>query len=187
MSFTASFHWLCQLENRAPLHHRHVPPPPQQTRAHPNLLSYGPLNRELGDQRKLMGSALNVAFYFYLLWNIVYFMWCSVSFVVCRVTKKQSGFEVVFQHLDGHDVRVTKTGVTSPGDVIQMKKEGMPRRGSGGKTFGSLFIRFSIVFPKVNRVRGRGGGGGVKMRRDCDWCGHWFKSLGIVTHGINQG
>lgn len=42
-----------------------------------------------------------------------------------------------------------KTGITSPGDVMQMKKEGMPRRGSHGKSFGSLYIRFSIAFPKV--------------------------------------
>lgn len=42
-----------------------------------------------------------------------------------------------------------KVGITAPGDVIQMEKEGMPRRGSSGKKFGNLFIRFSVVFPKV--------------------------------------
>lgn len=61
----------------------------------------------------------------------------------------QSGFEVNFKHLDGHMVKVKKQGITSPGDVMQLKKEGMPRRGSNGKTFGSLYIRFSIAFPKV--------------------------------------
>ncbi|CAM9990439.1 unnamed protein product [Ectocarpus sp. 12 AP-2014] len=60
-----------------------------------------------------------------------------------------SGFEVNFKHLDGHMVKVKKQGITSPGDVMQLKKEGMPRRGSNGKTFGSLYIRFSIAFPKV--------------------------------------
>ena len=68
----------------------------------------------------------------------------------------QSGFEVSFKHLDGHVVEVKRGGITSPGDVMQIKKEGMPRRGSNGKTFGSLYIRFSIAFPKVRR-RGRPG------------------------------
>lgn len=65
---------------------------------------------------------------------------------------QQSGFDITFQHLDGHDVRVQKSGVTSPGDVVQIKKEGMPRRGGSGKTVGSLFIRFSISFPKVSML-----------------------------------
>eukprot|EP00752_Nemacystus_decipiens_P006006 g5424.t1 len=60
-----------------------------------------------------------------------------------------SGFETSFKHLDGHLVEVKRGGITSPGDVLQIKKEGMPRRGSSGKTFGSLYIRFSIAFPKV--------------------------------------
>lgn len=51
-----------------------------------------------------------------------------------------------------------KEGVTSPGDVVQLKNVGMPRRGSGGKTFGHLYIRISVVFPKV-LIRARIGGG----------------------------
>lgn len=61
----------------------------------------------------------------------------------------QSGFDISFQHLDGHEIRAKRDGVTPPGDVLKLVKEGMPRRGSGGKTFGSLYIRFSVVFPKV--------------------------------------
>lgn len=59
-----------------------------------------------------------------------------------------SGFDISFQHLDGHEIRAKRDGVTPPGDVLKLVKEGMPRRGSGGKTFGSLYIRFSVVFPK---------------------------------------
>lgn len=59
-----------------------------------------------------------------------------------------AGFETTFAHLDGRQVKFKKEGVTSPGDVVQLKKEGMPRRGSGGKTFGNLYIRISVVFPK---------------------------------------
>eukprot|EP00903_Cladosiphon_okamuranus_P017902 g16473.t1 len=65
------------------------------------------------------------------------------------LVKALSGFEVSFKHLDGHVVDVKRSGITSPGDVMQIKKEGMPRRGGNGKTFGSLYIRFSIAFPKV--------------------------------------
>lgn len=50
-------------------------------------------------------------------------------------------------------MEVKRGGITSPGDVMQIKKEGMPRRGSNGKAFGSLYIRFSIAFPKVRRQR----------------------------------
>lgn len=61
----------------------------------------------------------------------------------------QSGFDISIKHLDGHEVKAKKTGITSHGDVVQLKKEGMPRRGSGGKSFGNLYVRFSIIFPKV--------------------------------------
>lgn len=61
----------------------------------------------------------------------------------------QSGFDISIKHLDGHEVNAKKTGITSHGDVVQLKKEGMPRRGSGGKSFGNLYVRFSIIFPKV--------------------------------------
>lgn len=61
----------------------------------------------------------------------------------------QTGIDISFEHLDGHVVKKRKEGVTSPGDVIKLPNEGMPRRGSDGKAFGNLYIRFSVVFPKV--------------------------------------
>lgn len=73
-------------------------------------------------------------------------VWCVSTWPDVSV---QSGFDMSFKHLDGHEVQIKKVGITAPGDVIQMEKEGMPRRGSSGKKFGNLYIRFSVIFPKV--------------------------------------
>lgn len=86
----------------------------------------------------------------------------------------QSGFEFSFKHLDGHLVEVKREGITSPGDVMQMKKEGMPRRGSNGKTFGSLYIRFSIAFPKVRQAGGALQAGVLEIQSRKGWLAGWL-------------
>jgi DnaJ-related protein SCJ1 len=56
------------------------------------------------------------------------------------------GFSKVIKHLDGHDVKVEKTDVTKPGEVIQIEEEGMPFHNFPSQA-GSLFIEFGIRMP----------------------------------------
>ena len=65
-----------------------------------------------------------------------------------RITLRQAllGFERVIRHLDGHPVRLKGAGVVSPGQVILVPNEGMPRHGVPSE-FGSLRVTVSIVFP----------------------------------------
>lgn len=57
------------------------------------------------------------------------------------------GFETSFKHLDGHTVRLRRTGVTQPGQVIKIKGEGMPKHSTPSE-FGDLSITFTVDFPK---------------------------------------
>eukprot|EP01123_Difflugia_compressa_P009123 TRINITY_DN292_c1_g2_i1.p1 TRINITY_DN292_c1_g2~~TRINITY_DN292_c1_g2_i1.p1 ORF type:complete len:371 (-),score=81.65 TRINITY_DN292_c1_g2_i1:86-1198(-) len=64
------------------------------------------------------------------------------------VTLLQSlvGFTKSFKHLDGHEVTVTRDGVTKPGLQIVMADEGMPHHGWPTQK-GSLYITFTVLFP----------------------------------------
>ncbi|KAG8976092.1 DnaJ- protein scj1, partial [Tulasnella sp. 427] len=55
------------------------------------------------------------------------------------------GFERNITHLDGHVVRVKRTGVTQPGFVQVIEGEGMPVFESRG--YGDLFVEYNVVLP----------------------------------------
>ena len=55
------------------------------------------------------------------------------------------GFDKYIEHLDGHKVRVKKSGVSQDGDVITIKEEGMPIHNTG--QYGDLFVTLKIKFP----------------------------------------
>lgn len=56
------------------------------------------------------------------------------------------GFTQVIQHLDGHDVTVSKDTVTYCSEVMSVRGEGMPRK-KNKSSRGDLFITLSIDFP----------------------------------------
>eukprot|EP00735_Rhodelphis_limneticus_P006893 TRINITY_DN19361_c0_g1::TRINITY_DN19361_c0_g1_i1::g.7885::m.7885 TRINITY_DN19361_c0_g1::TRINITY_DN19361_c0_g1_i1::g.7885 ORF type:complete len:366 (+),score=73.57,sp/Q5RAJ6/DJB11_PONAB/49.86/5e-113,DnaJ/PF00226.26/1.9e-28,CTDII/PF01556.13/19,CTDII/PF01556.13/8.9e-25 TRINITY_DN19361_c0_g1_i1:75-1172(+) len=58
-----------------------------------------------------------------------------------------AGFKMEIKHLDKRMVLVERSGVTSPGDVMKIKGEGMPKHGAPSKK-GNLYITFDIDFPK---------------------------------------
>merc|ERR1712137_656493 len=57
------------------------------------------------------------------------------------------GFETSFKHLDGHTVKIKRTGVTKPMQTFRIKGEGMPKHGFSSE-FGDLVIQFMVDFPK---------------------------------------
>eukprot|EP01040_Poterioochromonas_malhamensis_P004622 gene4622-4953_t len=57
------------------------------------------------------------------------------------------GFERSFKHLDGHDVIVKKDDVTFCSEVVKIKGEGMPKKGSRSVK-GDLSITLNIDFPR---------------------------------------
>jgi len=58
------------------------------------------------------------------------------------------GFNITLDHLDGHKVTLERDGVTPPGFVQVLQKEGMPIHGKPSE-FGSLYVTYSIEFPKT--------------------------------------
>ena len=58
------------------------------------------------------------------------------------------GFETTIKHLDDHVVRIVKTDVTYCQEVMKISNEGMPRKGSNGRSKGDLFVTFHINFPR---------------------------------------
>ncbi|KAI9183772.1 uncharacterized protein BJ171DRAFT_464602 [Polychytrium aggregatum] len=56
------------------------------------------------------------------------------------------GFERQIKHLDGQLVRVSRSDVTQPGFVQEIKNEGMPNVEYPSER-GSLFIEYQVVFP----------------------------------------
>merc|ERR1719482_1340318 len=58
------------------------------------------------------------------------------------------GFETSFKHLDGHTVKIKRTGVTKPMQTIRIKGEGMPKHGFSSE-FGDLVIQFTVDFPRT--------------------------------------
>jgi DnaJ-class molecular chaperone len=65
-----------------------------------------------------------------------------------KITLRQSllGFEKTFKHLDGHEVKIRRDGVTMPGAVMKVKDEGMPKK-DDTSSYGDLYIEFSVQFP----------------------------------------
>lgn len=61
------------------------------------------------------------------------------------------GFQDSFQHMDGRNVSLVRTGVTQTGWVGTIQGEGMPIRGSAGKK-GNLYVEYELVLPE--RVEG---------------------------------
>ncbi|KAL0209300.1 hypothetical protein RCL1_003558 [Eukaryota sp. TZLM3-RCL] len=57
------------------------------------------------------------------------------------------GFSKKFIALDGHVITVERSQVTSPGQVLRIRNEGMPSRGFGSSR-GDLFVTVDIDFPK---------------------------------------
>jgi DnaJ-class molecular chaperone len=57
------------------------------------------------------------------------------------------GFEKTISHLDGHKVKLSKTGVTNPGEKQKIIGEGMPHHQFGSE-FGDLFVTYEVEFPK---------------------------------------
>lgn len=62
------------------------------------------------------------------------------------------GFEKNIEHLDGHDVKISRSEVTQPEFVDEIRGEGMPMVDSDGDPIGrngSLFVRFIVKLPLV--------------------------------------
>ncbi len=56
------------------------------------------------------------------------------------------GFHTSFAHLDGHMVEIRKDDVTYCSEVVTVRGEGMPKRGSRSK--GDLYVTLIINFPR---------------------------------------
>ena len=57
-----------------------------------------------------------------------------------------NGFSKVFKHYDGHEVVISRTGVTRPFDKMVIRGEGLPKHNQF-KKFGDLLITFQVQFP----------------------------------------
>lgn len=55
------------------------------------------------------------------------------------------GFKREVKHLDDHIVIVSRDGVTQPGFVIKINKEGMPIHQKGDK--GDLYVKVNVLMP----------------------------------------
>jgi len=56
------------------------------------------------------------------------------------------GFSKTFKHLDGHEVVISRDGVTKPGLQIVVAGEGMPHHGFATQK-GELYVTFVVQFP----------------------------------------
>jgi len=56
------------------------------------------------------------------------------------------GFEKSIIHLDGHEVKLNKSGVTNPGDKQKILDEGMPHHQFSSE-FGDLYVTYEVEFP----------------------------------------
>ncbi|KXZ56237.1 hypothetical protein GPECTOR_1g206 [Gonium pectorale] len=59
-----------------------------------------------------------------------------------------TGFSRTIEHLDGHLVTLSATGVTRPADWQQIRGEGMPVSGNEHKR-GDLWVQYTVAFPAV--------------------------------------
>jgi len=57
------------------------------------------------------------------------------------------GFSKKIEHLDGHQFTLESQAITIPGQVFEIKGEGMPIH-EYPSSFGNLFVEISIIFPK---------------------------------------
>ncbi len=57
-----------------------------------------------------------------------------------------AGFKKTIKHLDGHEVTLSSSAITKPGDWQQYVGEGMPVHNSDGQ-HGDLWVQYSIAFP----------------------------------------
>ena len=60
------------------------------------------------------------------------------------------GFTTVIAHLDGHTVRIERTGVTAPGTVLRVAGEGLTRTDDEGVVVGepgALLVRITVAYP----------------------------------------
>ncbi|PNW80507.1 hypothetical protein CHLRE_07g320150v5 [Chlamydomonas reinhardtii] len=57
-----------------------------------------------------------------------------------------TGFSHTIDHLDGHKVTLSATGVTRPGDYHQIKGEGMPVHSQEPKR-GDMWVQYTVAFP----------------------------------------
>lgn len=58
------------------------------------------------------------------------------------------GFDLTIKHLDGHEVKVSKKGISQHSEVITIENEGMPIYGRSDYK-GKLFVVLSVRFPRV--------------------------------------
>ena len=56
------------------------------------------------------------------------------------------GFDHFIEHVDGHRVRVAKTGISTCAEVLTIRGEGMPKK--NGKSKGNMYVELAIDFPK---------------------------------------
>lgn len=58
------------------------------------------------------------------------------------------GFTITLNHLDGHEVEVSKAPgqITQPGEVMRIKDEGMPKYGMASEK-GDLLVTFKVRNP----------------------------------------
>lgn len=68
--------------------------------------------------------------------------------LVITLQESLVGFEKRFVHLDGREVLVRKNDVTYCSEVVRMVGEGMPKKSSGKKQHGDLYITLLINFPR---------------------------------------
>ena len=61
--------------------------------------------------------------------------------------QKNIGFERTIRHLDGHEVVIANRGVSSHGQVLTLRGEGMPVHGVPSE-YGDLHVTLKIVVPK---------------------------------------
>jgi DnaJ-related protein SCJ1 len=58
------------------------------------------------------------------------------------------GFKKFFYHFDGHEVLISKSDITKPGEIIKIPEEGMPFHNDPSRT-GDLYVQFEIEMPKM--------------------------------------
>jgi DnaJ-class molecular chaperone len=57
-----------------------------------------------------------------------------------------AGFTKVIKHLDDHEITLSATGVTKPGDYHYIKGEGMPHYNDELRK-GDLWVQYTVSFP----------------------------------------
>ena len=63
-----------------------------------------------------------------------------------RLDKIAAVIDHFIEHVDGHRVRVAKTGISTCAEVLTIRGEGMPKK--NGKSKGNMYVELAIDFPK---------------------------------------